>query len=140
MSCKKEQCCNHKRAEMLDSATILNLGAQGAEVLGNLFAVAKTGAVDMLKFRDSTLVALAFEIQQLWEQAQIAKLINTPEIAVDKQITDVSIKFGPAKQYNLTIPVTGPVSKKELADSLRDVAAKLDPPVVDNQLPLPFDA
>lgn len=140
MSCAKKDCCSRRREEMLDAATLLNLGEKGAKMVSQLLAVAKTGAADMLSFPDAMTQTLALEIMSLWRDAQIAKLFDVPEVTVNKQITDVTIKFGPGKQYKLILPVIGPTTKKELAESLRATAAILDPLVVDLQLPLPFDA
>lgn len=137
MSCQNKKCCDRPREQMMDAATLLNLGEQGAKAIAGLLGVAKTGIADMVQFPDAMTQTLALEIMSLWRQS---KLLDSPEVSVDKKITDVTIKFGPAKQYSLLIPVTGPIAKKELADSLRHVAATLDPIPHDTQLPLPFDA
>lgn len=120
---------------MLDAATLLNLGEKGAKAVAGLLSVAKTGVADMLQFPDAMTQTLALEIMALWRQAQAPDVID---VAVDKKITDVTLKFGPDRQYRLVIPVTGPIAKKEVAASLRSVADTLDPPTADDQLPLPF--
>lgn len=137
--CNKTGGCQKPREEMLDLGSFATLGTQGAAMIGHLLTVARTGIVDMLHFKNNDLQALAMEIQQLWIAAQMAKLVQPVDVEVDTKITDVTINFGPAKQYALKIPVTGAIAKKELASSLRRVADILDPPVVDNQLPLPFE-
>lgn len=139
MSCDKKECCSRPRELMLDPAALLNLGEKGARVVAQLLAVAKTGAVSMLDFPDATTQMLALEIIALWQRAQEEKKI-TPLVAdIDSQNDAVFIAFGPGNQYRLTVPVAGPTAKKELAHSLRRVAAVLDPDMRDAQLPLPFN-
>lgn len=139
MSCDKKECCSRHRELMLDPATLLNLGEKGARVVAQLLAVAKTGAASMLDFPDATTQMLALEIISLWQRAQEEKKITPPVTNVDVQNEIVHVVFGPENQYSLAIPVAGPIAKKELANSLRKVAAVLDPNTHDAQLSLPFD-
>lgn len=137
--CNKPSGCSKPREELIDISSFAALGSQGAALIGHLLSVARTGIVDMLNFKNTELQALAVEIQQLWIAAQAAKLLDPVSVTVDPKVTDVTLNFGPSKQYRLQIPVTGAIAKKELALSLRSVADTLDPPAADNQLPLPFE-
>lgn len=137
MSCQKKDCCNRPREQMLDAMTLLTLGEKGARAVYSLLALAKTGVADMAHFPDAITQNLALEIMGLWRQAQGVEAVA---LAADNDNTEVVIRFGPGKQYSLMIPVSGPTAKKELADSLRKIAADLDQPPADDQLPLPFDA
>lgn len=140
MSCRKtNNSCPRPHEEMIDLSAVTMLGAQGAALVSHLLAVARTGIVDMLTFRDSNLQALALEIQQLWIAAQAAKLAETAEVGIDKTRNLVTVQFGPERCYSLHLPVSGALAKKELAASLRLLVETLDPPVTDNQIPLPFE-
>lgn len=139
MSCSKKDCANRPRAEMLDSAALLNLGEMGINVISRLLLAAKTGIVDMAHFQDAPTQALAAEIMRLWKQAQTIKWVETAELRFEKTVTGPRIAFGPDKNYVLMIPAAKIDSATAGPDAVRKIAEKLNLPLPDNQLPLPFD-
>lgn len=97
------------------------------EAMRGLMTVVRTGVIPNTVALDLPTTQLAREIQTLWKLARgITPVVNErPKVADDP--TWVSVPFGPNNQYTLNIPVTGPIAKKELADSLRAIAQTLDP-------------
>ena len=125
MACCKNSCNKQLPVESLIDVT---------DIIGVLTTMATTG-IKNFAFKDAPLDKLAEQVSRLAaENNYLKKLASLLSPMSATLIEDtITISFGPANMYALTIPVGTEAQRKSLAEQFQEIADNLKKPKVDAQ-------